>query len=68
MLKVNMKAIVSNRGDKEVGTVIKRWRRKGVVFYNIKLERGYLMENVTCDSEKPYFLLEELSIKFNNKK
>jgi len=68
MIKANMIAVVSNRGRKEVGVVQKRFKRKGVVYYNIYLERGHLMENVTEDIEKPFHILIELSEKLNKRK
>ena len=65
MIKANMKAVVSNRGSMEVGTVKKRWKRKGVVYFNVYLERGYLMENLTEDTEKQCHILHDLSMKIN---
>tara|TARA_R110000868_G_scaffold12456_9_gene59582 strand:+ start:1056 stop:1265 length:210 start_codon:yes stop_codon:yes gene_type:complete len=65
MIKTNMKAVVSNRGNMEVGIVKKRWKRKGIIYFNVYLERGYLMENLTEDTEKQCHILYDLSIKIN---
>lgn len=67
MLKVNMSALVFNRGSKELGQIVRKWKRKGITFYNVQLERGHLMENLTDDIEKPCYILIELSEKLNKK-
>ena len=62
-----MKAVVSNRGSTELGTVVKRWKRKGIVYFNVYMERGHLMENLTEDTDKQCHVLTEMSIKLNKK-
>lgn len=66
ILKKNMKAVVFNRGVTEVGTIVKKRKIKGITHYSVMLERGYLMESITEDTEKQFYMLVDLSLKLNN--
>lgn len=68
MLKKDSKVILENRGLKEFGTVLRKWRRKEITFFNVMTERGIKLEGLTCDSSFPCWINEELSLKFNIKK
>lgn len=67
MIKANMKAAISNRGVTEIGTIIRKWKRKGTTYYNVQMERGYLMENLTDDVDKPCYILIKLTEQINSK-
>ena len=67
MLKKDDKVILNNRGIKEFGIIQKKWRRKDVIFYNVKTERGIILEGLTNNPEFPCFINEDLSIKFISK-
>lgn len=60
-----MIAVVSNRGCNEAGVIKRKWKRKGVTYFNVHLERGHLLENITEDTDKPCHLLNELTMKIN---
>lgn len=62
-----MKVVLCNRGTNEVGVLLRRWRRKGVVYYNVMTERGILVENLTTSLDQPCYVLETLSLKLNEK-
>lgn len=68
MLKKDSKVILENRGTKEFGTIVRKWRRKDVTYYNVMTERGIKLEGMTTDSSFPCYINEELSIKYNIKK
>lgn len=67
MLKSNDKVILENRGLKEFGTILRKWRRKDITYFNVMTERGIKLEGLTCDSSFPCYVNEELSLKFNLK-
>lgn len=67
MLKKDDKVILENRGTKEFGTILRKWRRKEVIFFNVLAERGIKLEGLTTDSSFPCWINEELSLKYNNK-
>lgn len=67
MLKKNMKAVVFNRGNKEVGTIVKKRKVKGITNYSVLLERNYLIERLTEDTGSSCHILYDLSIKLNTK-
>ena len=67
MIKKNDRVVLENRGAKEVGTVIKKYRRKDVIYYDIKTDRGVVLERVTADPNFPCHVNESLTIKYNQK-
>lgn len=67
MLKKQSKVLFYNRGKTEQGEIVRKWRRKETVYFNIKTERGVILENVTTDQTMPCYVLEQLSIKLNEK-
>jgi len=67
MLKKDDKVILENRGIKEFGTIIRKWRRKEVEYFNVKTERGITLEGVTFNCSFPCFINQELSLKYNSK-
>lgn len=67
MLKKDSKVILENRGIKEFGTIVRKWRRKDVVYYNVATERGITLTGITTDSSFPCYINEDLSIKYNSK-
>jgi len=68
MLKKDDKVILENRGIKEFGTIVRKWRRKDITYFNVMTERGIKLEGVTTDCSFPCYINEDLSIKFNLKK
>lgn len=60
--------ILNNRGVKEFGTIKKKWRRKETTFFNVKTERGIVLEGLTTNCQFPCFINEDLTVQFNNKK
>lgn len=68
MLKKDSKVILENRGTKEFGTVLRKWRRKDITYFNVMTERGIQLLGLTTDSSFPCYINEELSIKYNDKK
>jgi hypothetical protein len=67
MLKKDDKVVLENRGTKEFGTILKKWRRKDVTYFDVATERGITLEGVTTDCSFPCYINEELSLKFNSK-
>ena len=67
MIKKNDRVVLENRGAKEVGTVIKKYRRKDVIYYDIKTDRGVVLERITADAGAPCYVNEPLTIKYNQK-
>lgn len=67
MLKKQSTVLFHNRGKTEQGEIVRKWRRKETVYFNIKTERGVILENVTTDQSMPCHVLEQLSIKLNEK-
>lgn len=58
--------LVYNREIKknEVGTIINRYKREKVYRYDVKLERGILLEYVSTNHESNFFINEEMTNKF----
>lgn len=67
MLKKQDKVIFHNRGINEYGTILRKWRRKEVVYFNVLTERGVVLENMTTDSTSPCYILQDLSLKLKEK-
>ena len=67
MLKKDSKVILENRGKKEIGTILRKWRRKEVKYYNVLTERGIVLEGITLDETMPCYINEPLSIQLNQK-
>ena len=67
MLKKQSKVLFHNRGKTEQGIIDRKWKRKEIIYFNIKTERGVVLEGITTDSSMPCYVLEELSIKLNEK-
>ncbi len=65
MLKKDDKVILNNRGVKEFGTITRKWRRREVTFFNVKTERGIVLEGITTNPSFPCFINEDLSNQFN---
>lgn len=68
MLKKDDKVIINNRGKKEFGTIIYKWRRKDVSYFNVRTEKGIEYNGLTTDPSFSNFIIEDLSIKLNQSK
>lgn len=70
MLKKGDCAIIYNHElrTKEIGKILKKWRREEVNFYSIKTERGTMLEGISSvRNQLTSFVDEDLSIKYNLK-
>lgn len=70
MLKKGDYAIIYNHElhTKEIGTILKKWRREEVNFYSIKTERGTMLEGISSvRNQLTSFVDEDLSVKYNLK-
>lgn len=70
MLKKGDCAIIYNHelNTKEIGKILKKWRREEVNFYSIKTERGTMLEGISSvRNQLTSFVDEDLSIKYNLK-
>lgn len=48
----------------EVGSVIRRYKREKIYRYDVKLERGPILEFVSTNLESNFFINEEMTEKF----
>lgn len=64
-LKKGMRVLIKNRTVWEQGTILRKYRRKEVIFFNIQTERGSILENITFDETKPCYIDELKSLKLN---
>lgn len=67
MFKKDTRVVINNRQKNEYGTIISYWMRKGTQFYNVKTERGIVLEGLTVDPQFPCFINEDLTKKINQK-
>ena len=67
MHKVGDKVFIYNREKSisEIGTVCKRYRRQKIVRYDVKLERGILLEYVSELDNAAFYLDQEKNQKFS---
>lgn len=68
MLKKDDKVILNNRGKREFGLILFKWRRKNVTYFNVRTEKGIEYEGLTTDSSFSNYIIEDLSIKLNQSK
>ncbi len=64
-LKKGMRVLIKNRTVYEQGTILRKYRRKEVIFFNIQTERGSILENITFDETKHCYIDEIKSLKLN---
>lgn len=67
IFKKNSKVILHNNRRNEFATVLRTWRRKGIQYYNVKTERGSLLEKIETDTLLPTYVDINLSEKIQNK-
>lgn len=60
------KVFVFNReiSEHELGTIQNRYKREKVYRYDVKLERGIILEYVSINPESNFFINEEMTNKF----
>lgn len=63
MLKRGNQVIINNRTSKEVGTITRKYRRKEIIYYDVKTEKGSIFEGLTANRSLPVFVEVELSEK-----
>lgn len=68
MFKKNQNVIINNRGKKGFGLIEKVMRRKEIMYYDVRDERGITFEGLTTDTSYPVFVDETLSTKLQNSK
>lgn len=68
VFKRNQQVIINNRGTKGFGLIEKVMRRKDVLYYDVRDERGITFEGLTTDTSYPVFVDETLSTKLQNSK
>ncbi len=66
-LEKDSKVILNNRGMNEFGTITKKWRRKQITYFNVKTERGIILDGLTTNCQFPCFINEELTNQFNQR-
>lgn len=68
MIKINTRVVVNMDTHLEFGIVTRTWKRQGVRYYDVKSEKGSLLEGLTTEPAGLVYINEELTNKLNNNK
>lgn len=63
----NDKVLYYNRGKREIGSIVKKIKRKEVLYFDILTERGIILQGITTHFSFPVYIEKKLENKvFNN--
>ncbi len=65
MLFKGQTTVVCNNGVREIGICEKSWLRKGIYYFNVKMEKGSFFEGISNDKTGMIHVDLDLSLKMN---
>lgn len=65
MLKKDSIVVIKNRSKNERGVILRKFRKTGIQYYDVKTERGIVFEGLTTEANDQCYIIESISLKLN---